>query len=217
MGTQHYGSNIRYGALGCGINSSGICATKQWARRLIRTSRSGVWNSLRVIAPFVGATIIAGSAFATEGAPPPNGLPDDAEVLQSAPNVRALFAPSVRLGGVEIVLEETLLTAIRDSIGVGQIAHLGDAGSSLYWLCYTNDRPALPYRIWLSRGALHGSGEVNAVTAELLGENRAPTADCPLLPASFTSITVPDEDDSCEPAVLIFITHGTASYSSCKG
>lgn len=43
----------------------------------------------------------------------------------------------IRLGRFVAIFEKTTLGEIRDALGVGTVKHTGDAGQSLYWLCYS--------------------------------------------------------------------------------
>jgi hypothetical protein len=96
-------------------------------------------------------------------------------------------APStgVTLGVLRIQFEQTTLDQVRRQALQGKVAHQGDAGNSIYWLCYTNKREHIAERIWLiSNGEMGGRG--HAVTSVIVSRVKlaAPTTDCPALPAT---------------------------------
>lgn len=49
------------------------------------------------------------------------------------------------MGSFKVKLEETTLRQVIGAAGNGEIAHQGDAGESIYWLCYTTPNE----RVWI--------------------------------------------------------------------
>ena len=74
---------------------------------------------------------------------------------------------------------------------VGEIAHQGDAGESIYWLCYTNVNPIRVERIWIIAHGEMGGREhlVTNISAEYLPNGRA-TTDCPALPEKMKPLSL---------------------------
>ncbi len=126
------------------------------------------------------------SSALSGGTPPPaipfSSFPENA-ALQSSP-----FS-ELMMGGLRVILEQTTLDDIRTAVSAGVIAHQGDAGASVYWLCYTNLSSAPAERIWmLADGEMGGDGHrITGVSAQRLSGAEA-TADCPALPAKLTPI-----------------------------
>jgi hypothetical protein len=87
---------------------------------------------------------------------------------------------TLQMGKLRVQLEQTTLDEVRRAASVGTIAHRGDAGDSVYWLCYTDSGRQ---RIWImSDGEMGGAGHyVTGVSAEAVPDARA-TAACPALP-----------------------------------
>jgi hypothetical protein len=90
---------------------------------------------------------------------------------------------ALHMGTLRIQLEQTTLDEVRRAASVGNIAHRGDAGDSVYWLCYTRPGPAPRQRIWImSDGEMGGDRHyVTGISAQAIPDGRA-TADCPALP-----------------------------------
>lgn len=82
------------------------------------------------------------------------------------------------MGSFKVELEETTLGQVIGAAGNGEIAHQGDAGESIYWLCYTVPNE----RIWIIAdgemgGTEHRVGQI--VAQEMRGTQS--TKDCPSL------------------------------------
>ena len=86
------------------------------------------------------------------------------------------------LGNLRITFEKTTLNEVMLAVSAGTILHEGDAGDSVYWLCYGDPGAAHMDRIWIqSSGEMGGPDQaVTEITAERL-HNSQPSADCPLL------------------------------------
>lgn len=78
------------------------------------------------------------------GTPPPES-PFDAMPWKATMKSRP--ATGLGMGSLRVRLEKTTLDDVRRAASVGDIAHQGDAGESIYWLCYTNLTPAPVERI----------------------------------------------------------------------
>lgn len=86
------------------------------------------------------------------------------------------------MGTWRIDFEKTTLHDVLSRTSVGSIRHAGDAGESIYWLCYTL-AGQVPARIWItSDGEMGGPGRVvTGITITRLRSGR-PLAACPALP-----------------------------------
>ena len=57
------------------------------------------------------------------------------------------------MGSLKIQYEETTLPEVLKAIKSGSIQHQGDAGGSVYWLCYTVLKDGYNARIWIEASA----------------------------------------------------------------
>lgn len=91
-------------------------------------------------------------------------------------------ASVLRLGTFLVHFEETTLADVQRTVGAGLIDHQGDAGESIYWLCYTSGNE----RIWIiADGEMGGSTHaVTGISAQHLPKAKA-EADCPSLPRTY--------------------------------
>ncbi|HVG03051.1 MAG TPA: hypothetical protein VM842_09170 [Nitrospira sp.] len=128
-------------------------------------------------------TIPAGECAAQT--PPP---PLDEHVLERVPStVVKRLATRFSLGAFAGRLEETRLSAVRDAVGEGAIQHQGDAGDSLYWLCYQRAQ----HRLWLSSGEISGPDHLVTEIVEELTETATETStDCASLPEKFAPVVL---------------------------
>ena len=78
------------------------------------------------------------------------------------------------MGDFYAEFERTTLDEIRQAVGAGEIAHQGDAGDGMYWLCYTNFDSKHSERIWVtSHGEMGGPDHmIDGVHAEFLEKDR---------------------------------------------
>lgn len=97
----------------------------------------------------------------------------------------------VRMGAFAVRFESTTLDDVRRAASVGQVSHRGDAGESVYWLCYTSVHAPRVERIWIvADGAMGGAKHyVTGISAEVLPGGRA-SADCPALPTRLTPLSL---------------------------
>jgi len=97
--------------------------------------------------------------------------------MESAP------ASSLLLGTVEIAFDRTTLGNAMEQIKAGKIQNQGDAGESLYWLCYSNRTMTGWEQIWLlSHGEMGGDEHVIYGIAAKVSLSRPPVSSCPVLP-----------------------------------
>lgn len=101
---------------------------------------------------------------------------------------RSKVKPStgIIVGTFSIRFEEATLESVAKELG-GRISHQGDAGESIYWLCYTGPTG----RLWIvSHGEMGGEAHaVNYVVGEELTAGAA-AGDCPTLPKGAESISL---------------------------
>jgi hypothetical protein len=97
----------------------------------------------------------------------------------------------LRMGSLHVRFERTTLDSVRRAVSVGDISHQGDAGESIYWLCYTNASPTGVERIWIiSHGEMGGSEHrITNISAQLL-PNESATTDCPALPGKMKPLSL---------------------------
>lgn len=122
-------------------------------------------------------------ASATAGTPPP-------EQPTRGWNSSLTKEPTggIYLGSYGITFEKTTLDDVVRATALGSIAHKGDAGESVYWLCYTlSDQD----RLWIiSDGEMGGSEHaITGFTAQRLRGVEL-SSDCPVLPANFLHISL---------------------------
>jgi hypothetical protein len=118
--------------------------------------------------------------------PPP---PLDEHVFERAPpTVRKRLATRFSLGAFAGRFEETRLGAIRDAVGEGTIQHQGDAGDSIYWLCYRRAQ----HRLWVvSHGETGGPDHlVTEIVEELTEKDAGASTDCAIIPEKFSPVVL---------------------------
>lgn len=158
--------------------------------------------------------VFLSSSFATSFAitPPPaipfSSFPQET-ALQSSP------LTELTMGSLRVRLEETSLDEVRAAASAGAIEHQGDAGESIYWLCYTNLKPTPAERIWLlSDGEMGGDvHRITGVSAQRLPGAQA-TADCPALPVKFTPLKLESRIWLDMPPQVARIKLGMFSFKS---
>lgn len=106
-----------------------------------------------------------------------------------APSLRKQPTRGARLGKFRITFEKTTLAEVMRAVLGGTILHNGDAGGSVYWLCYSDPGAGYIDRIWIqSSGEMGGPDQaVTEITAARLHNSRQ-SAECPLLPANLRSV-----------------------------
>lgn len=128
-----------------------------------------------------------GIAFsATAAVPPPEGAFD---AIVWPASLKAAPSESATLGEFVIQFEKTTLAQVMSEASIGIIAHRGDAGGSVYWLCYS--QPNVGVRIWvISSGEMGGDRHsVTRVVAEQF-KTAQPSTDCPELPVQLQPLSL---------------------------
>ena len=120
--------------------------------------------------------------------PPPNtpSLAGNWPASMKTPPTRG-----VTLGKFSIGFEKTALADVLEAASRGFIAHQGDAGESIYWLCYTRVDTDISYRMWIVSDGEMGGGKhaVTMIAARRIADAKA-TEDCPLLPAKLQPVSL---------------------------
>jgi len=129
-------------------------------------------------------------AFALSAAanPAPPSMPFDA--IAWKPTATAKLSTGFKMGALQVRWEETTLAAVLVAAGAGTIQHQGDAGGSLYWLCYTVEG-ANGQRIWLEADGELGGQEraITRIVAEQL-KNAKSEDGCPTLPRALNPLAL---------------------------
>ena len=114
-------------------------------------------------------------------AEPPPSLPFDS--MDWPASMKKEPTKGITLGTFRVTFETTTLSDVKKAASAGAIAHTGDAGGSIYWLCYTTPYRNAVDRIWIiSHGEMGGpEGRVTAFAGNRIDHGKA-TAECPLLP-----------------------------------
>ena len=113
--------------------------------------------------------------------PPP---PVDQHAFERvSPTFVKRLATRFSLGAFAGRFEETRLGAVRDAVGEGTIQHQGDAGDSIYWLCYRRAQ----HRLWVvSNGEMGGPDHrVTEIVEELAEKDTEASTDCAIVPEKF--------------------------------
>jgi hypothetical protein len=139
-------------------------------------------RSMRLSAMLLTACIVGGDAAQAGDMVPPPAVPSDnaaAATLARMPSSR------LRLGPLDIVLEETPLPVVRELLSTGAIAERGSTAQRMSWLCYTYDSDGARQRVWIISSSDFGEADhvADGVAAEIVDANEAAPASCPALPA----------------------------------
>ena len=116
--------------------------------------------------------------------PPP---PVDEHAFERVPpTVVKRLATRFSLGAFAGRFEETRLGAVREAVGEGTIQHQGDAGDSIYWLCYRRAQ----HRLWVvSSGEMGGPDHlVTEIVEELTEKDTETSTDCAIIPEKFSPV-----------------------------
>ena len=108
----------------------------------------------------------------------------DKRVFERVPStVVKRLATRFSLGTFAGRFEMTKLGAVREAVGEGTIQHNGDAGDSIYWLCYRHAR----HRLWIASNGEIGGPEhlVTEIVEELTEEDTRTSTDCAVIPEKF--------------------------------
>jgi hypothetical protein len=122
---------------------------------------------------------------ATAAVPPPEGAFD---TIVWPASLKAAPSKSATLGAFVIQFEKTTLAQVVTEASIGTIAHRGDAGGSVYWLCYS--QPSVGARIWIISNGEMGDDRhsVTGVVGEQL-KTAQPSTDCPELPVQLRPVS----------------------------
>lgn len=99
-------------------------------------------------------------------------------------------SPGLTMGSFHIQFEKTTLAMVQKAVGVGALSHQGDAGESIYWLCYTIPKPNNVERVWIiSHGEMggHEHAITNVISQEISQTKN--TKDCPSLPTALQPLS----------------------------
>ena len=119
--------------------------------------------------------------------PPPRPEEEDvplAEILQSP------ATSGVEIGSFSVKLQRTTLQDALMSFGVGQIRHEGDAGKSVYWICYLLKGSRTQSRLWLVSDGEMG-GDTHVVTGIYAAYNQSDpgnAGECPELRVNSSAV-----------------------------
>ena len=121
----------------------------------------------------------------------------------------------LRMGSLRVQFEKSTLNDVRQAASAGEIAHQGDAGESIYWLCYTNLSPSQVERIWIiAHGEMGGSEHsITSISAQLLPNGKA-TSDCPALPTNLKPLSLNHNLWLNSPESDVLKRLGTPSYQN---
>ncbi len=128
-------------------------------------------------------------SFCALAATPPPRYPFDAVTWDAT--LTAEPSLGMKMGFFYVRLEKTTLDDVRRATSIGDIAHQGDAGESVYWLCYTNVTSTAVERVWIMAHGEMGGLEhfITNITAQLLPKGSA-TEECPALPRKLTPLSL---------------------------
>lgn len=104
------------------------------------------------------------------------------------PTVEGRLATRFSLGAFEGRFEETRLGAVSEVLGGGTIQHRGDAGDSIYWLCFQRGQ----HRLWVvSSGEIGGPDHlVTEIVEEVADKNAGAASDCAIIPEKFAPVVL---------------------------
>lgn len=110
------------------------------------------------------------------------------------PTMKRTPSTGIRMGAFRVRFEETTLYDVRQAASLGVLGHTGDAGESVYWLCYTVEGNTQAERLWLiSDGEMGGpQHNVTGVSATRLPRGIA-TAGCPALPENLKPLSLDND------------------------
>jgi hypothetical protein len=136
---------------------------------------------LRLVVLLLVPLLGAAEKRADDFLPPPMAPSGDAVAATSAD------APvsRLRLGRLDVVLEETPLAVVQEMLSTGTIGERGDAAEHIFWLCYTFAADSVRARVWLvSSGEFGGSDHVvDGIAAAVVSAEPSIPANCPALRA----------------------------------
>jgi hypothetical protein len=113
--------------------------------------------------------------------------PVDEHAFESVPpTVVKRLATRFSLGAFAGRFEKTTLGAVSEAVGAGTIQHQGDAGGSIYWLCYRRAQ----HRLWVVSGGEIGGPDhlVTDIVEEITDKGAETSTDCATLPKRFAPL-----------------------------
>lgn len=117
--------------------------------------------------------------------------PTTSEEIIGPPSLTFKPAVAVHMGSKVVHFEQTRLADIAQIAGDGRIAHQGDGGASVYWLCFTQTNPNHTDRLWLMSSVMGGNDHaVTEVVALRLPRTTRPEDGCPQLPPHLSPISL---------------------------
>ena len=144
---------------------------------------------IKTLGCLAGSAALLFVAAALAGTSPPA---IDESMSASKASWRAITKPTegLTLGTLKIQYGQTTLPGLLKAIKSGSIQHQGDAGVSLYSLCYTVLKDAYNARIWIEASGEMGGSEhaVTNVAVQRITSNR-PLPDCPVLPEQYEPLS----------------------------
>jgi hypothetical protein len=151
----------------------------------LREQTSGVpvmKRSLFPLAVLLAVPLLGAADARTDEFLPPPVAPSGDTVAATAPDAPV---SRLRLGRLDIVLEETPLAVVQEMLATGTIGERSDAADHIFWLCYTYDADGARGRVWLVSSSAFGGAEhvVDGVAAALVGAEPRTPENCPALQA----------------------------------
>ena len=144
-------------------------------------------SALRLCTACFCVALLAGISSPSRSATPPPFPSSDAVPPAT---LRAMPAAAFKMGSLSVKFNETTLGDILAVASTGKIAHQGDAGESLHWLCFTKRNQGSADRIWITSSEMGGERHlVTGMVAKRLASAR-PTVDCPALPAAMAGLSL---------------------------
>jgi hypothetical protein len=136
-----------------------------------------------LLVPLLALAVLTADDCAAQTPPPPV---DEHALERVPPTVVKRLATRFSLGAFAGRFEETPLGAVREAVGEGTIQHQGQAGGSIYWLCYRRAQ----HRLWVvSSGEMGGPDHlVSEIVAELTEKDTETSTDCAILPEKFAPL-----------------------------
>ena len=136
-----------------------------------------------LLLPALALAVFTADDCSAQTPPPPV---DEHAFERVPPTVKKRLATRFSLGAFAGRFEETPLGAVREAVGEGTIQHQGDAGGSIYWLCYRHAQ----HRLWVvSTGGLGGPDHVvTEIVEELTEKDTETSTDCAIIPEKFAPL-----------------------------
>jgi hypothetical protein len=135
------------------------------------------------------ALVLALAMPAPAAAPdlPPPALPLPGPRIAERDVTHSAFA-ALLLGKTTITFEKTRLADVMALTGAGQVANQGDAGESIYWLCYRYRDLNRVNMLQITAHGEMGGPEHSITDVNITVVNGEGDARCPFLPARLTPV-----------------------------